>query len=150
MAATMQRQNRNIIRDEQGGTFRVLVGIHFGDGPTGCQCDDCVLSNGKNHVYRARNDRRIGNQDADPPGYSGDIIVSKQDLCRRFNQEPFSRKFERVFDAAPATPIGSVEREWGNLDTMSVKDLQDLAAAEEIDTKGAKTKEDLIKAIRGK
>lgn len=24
-----------------GGLFRILVGIHFGDGPVGCRCEDC-------------------------------------------------------------------------------------------------------------
>lgn len=35
-----------------------------------------------------------------------------------------------------------------DLDHMSVKELQDHAAAEEIDLRGAKNKEDLVKAIR--
>lgn len=80
------------IRDEKSGRFRLLVGVHFGDGPEGCPCDGCLASDGKNHAY-----------------VEGDVFDSPQDLELRLNAGPYSRKVERVSDDVPlqihATPM---------------------------------------------
>ena len=147
-------------RNERGGKFRVLVGAHIDNGPPGCECDECSVSDGKNHLYRQRDAK-------DPPAWAGDIIETTADLEMRFNAGPYSRKFERVREDAPAV-VGHV---WDqaketleqftarmnkvnapkpslNLDAMALKDLQQLAADEEIDLKGAKTKEEAVKVIK--
>lgn len=124
-------------KQEQGGTFRIIIGNHLGDGPKGCQCDSCANSKGKNHVYRAR-------MHTDPEDYDGDIIESTIDLERRCNQGT-SRKFERVragdltSQPPPAYP----------LEKMTVAQLMSVAEDEEIDLKGASKKEDIIKLLRG-
>ena len=37
------REPRGRIRDEQGGTFRLLCGVHLDYGPQGCDCDSCFF-----------------------------------------------------------------------------------------------------------
>lgn len=98
MSAPVQPSERRprFLRHEEPGYFRVLVGVHFGDGPPGCDCDACATSNGKNHVYRARRAFATKDQPADPEDYAGDVLYSEQDLERRCNQGSFSRKFERI------------------------------------------------------
>ena len=87
---------------EEGGTFRVLVGVHLADCPPGCECDGAP----HNHAYRARRDRSIrhGGKDypADPPDYDGDTFESAADLARR---DPV--KFARV--ERPAAPAPNLE-----------------------------------------
>ena len=157
-ANTIRKPSR--YRDERGGKFRVIVGGHLDKGPPGCDCDACFASDGKNHLYRQRDAK-------DPPNWAGDIIETEADLEMRFNAGPYSRKFERVREDAPAV-VGHV---WDqaketleqftarmskanapktplNLDAMALKDLQQLAADEEIDLKGAKTAAEAIKIIK--
>lgn len=95
--ATTVRKPRHY-RDEVGGKFRIVVGVHFGDGPPGCDCDACYNSDGKNHVYEARG---ATHKQIYPPEYTGDIIESKQDLCARYNAGPHAVKFERVYEPNP-------------------------------------------------
>ncbi len=99
----------------------------------------------------------------------GDVFESKHDLLK-FNAGPGAMKFEKVEDTQPAKAAGTTrppatpsrEAVHGTpeppprnmneflaaLDKMSEKDLRALAAEEEIDLKGAKTKDDILKAIR--
>lgn len=141
---------------EQGGMFRVLVGEHLGDGPAGCECDACLASGGKNHRYAAKRYNLKTGAPLDPGGYDNDLIESKVDLELRFNAGPFSRKFERVhahqLTQAPATATVTATVTATNqaaLEEMSLQQLVALAAEEEIDLKGARTKEAVIKAMRG-
>ena len=94
----------------------------------------------------------------------GDIFEAEGDLAA-FD----SNKFERVDDpkdyegprassqmAAAAYKETTLHGEWEkskaapakDLQAMSAKELESLAAEEEIDVKGAKSKEDLLKAIK--
>ena len=88
---------------EEGGTFRVLVGVHLADCPPGCECDGAP----HDHAYRARRDRDIRHggklYPADPPDYDGDTFESAADLAKR---DPV--KFARVARAA-AAPQASAE-----------------------------------------
>ena len=153
LGAGVRRQN--LIRDEVGGVFRVLVGVHFDDGPPGCDCDYCFKSEGKNHRYRARRMMRVreGNTffDPDPEGYTGDLVTTLLDLEKRHNQGSFSRKFERVIQAAvppPAPPAPHWQPSDSLLEAMSFKDVQDYAAAEEIDLRGATSKAEALKVVK--
>jgi len=93
---------------EEGGTFRVLVGVHLTDCPPGCECAGAP----HNHAYRARRAQafRAGGKDypADPPDYDGDVFESASDLAVRD-----SVKFARVGPAPraeAATPEGPGRR----------------------------------------
>lgn len=92
---------------------------------------------------------------------AGDVIESDQDLAAF---DPL--KFERLDDAAKATPAPAafpshssgqgtafgamppLRQHPADLDKMSVKELQDHAADEEIDLKGASKREDILKVLR--
>lgn len=134
-------------KPEQGGVFRVLIGEHVGYGPAGCECDACLKTpvderqrlggRGKNHRYRAR-------LPSDSENWDGDLIESEFDLELRFNQG-FSRKFARVYQgeqqyAAPPAPYP--------LDKMSLPQLLAYAEEEEIDVKGLKARDEVLKALK--
>jgi len=132
---------------EQGGLFRVLIGLHFGKGPDGCECPNCEQTvdiagkpvRGTNHVYRARTP-------LDPPDYDGDLIQSDVDMEQRHNHGAGSRKFERVhegqgqqFQSAP---------EPYPLEKMNIPQLIAHAEEEEIDLKGASKKDDILRILK--
>jgi hypothetical protein len=100
----------------------------------------------------------------------GDVFESKHDLLK-FNAGPGAMKFEKVEESenqprrartespppppphtVVETPAGKAPRNQQEfvaaLEKMNEKDLRALAAEEEIDLKGAKTKDDIVKAIR--
>lgn len=102
----------------------------------------------------------------------GDVFESKHDLLK-FNAGPGAMKFEKVDDqenqprrartesasqtqqqhhTSVETPAGKPPRNQQEfvtaLEKMNEKDLRSLAAEEEIDLKGAKTKDDIVKAIK--
>lgn len=99
----------------------------------------------------------------------GDVVDSKSDLSR-LNPPGFPPKFERVEDdgrpsPAPAVPVQTLsptptpvhatsplpaapKTVPDGLDKLSLKELQDLAASEEIDLKGAKTRDEVLRAVR--
>ncbi len=91
--ATMVQRLKQDRRAERGGTFRIIVGLHLGQGPVGCDCDQCKYGNSANHNYRARGKN-------DPEDYTGDIIETPVDLCARFNAGPSATKYERVHENA--------------------------------------------------
>lgn len=89
----------------------------------------------------------------------GAVIETDKDLAAIFGD----KKFERLPDggrgprptapiaaapAAPNPPLPPPLKPLPNLETMSEADLRRLADEEEIDVKSAKTKADLIKAVR--
>lgn len=120
---------------EEGGKFRLITGAHLGQGPDGCECDNCTISDdkGKNHVYS-----------------EGDVIESREDLCLRYNRGPHSVKYERVIEGQPSA-FGGVAPAPASfpLEKMTVPQLLTVAEEEEIDVSKVKsTKEDLLKAIR--
>jgi hypothetical protein len=90
-----------LLRDEQGGRFRVMQGIHLGEGPPGCDCDGCLTSGGHSHVYesvpafaaRSRASLRMKPDEVQKAleGYTGDLVDSLQDLEKRFGSEKFRR-----------------------------------------------------------
>jgi hypothetical protein len=157
---------------EVGGTFRIRVGDHLDDGPPGCECDGCLTSGGKNHRYRARRYHPHTGEPMDPPEYDNDIVESPRDLVARCGNS----KMERVYDhnrysygyqphppgayAQPTTPQAEYQAVEGgegevvtssrlpSLEAMSLPALREYAAAEEIELHGARSKEDVIKAIR--
>jgi hypothetical protein len=78
--------------------------------------------------------------------HRGEIIESDKDLT-----EIFPNKFELVGEGATSQaspPPGQLPPASDGLEEMTLKELQSFAAEEEVDLKGAKTKEDMIKAIR--
>lgn len=102
-----------------------------------------------------------------------EVVNSTQQLDALFNpaDPDMQKKFERVIDnpayiAQPATggqAVGEASRAGagtqpatapagsalaGTLETMSLKQLQDMAAEEEIDLKGAKTKDEVLRVLR--
>jgi hypothetical protein len=92
---------------EQGGTFRILVGSHYGPGPEGCTCENCeqILQvkspdgtvkevKGTNHRYDAWMNPELYPELGHPPDrddYKGDIIVTSVDLVQRFAPGKFER-----------------------------------------------------------
>jgi hypothetical protein len=142
-------------RKEKGGLFKLLVGVHFGPGPAGCECDDCakgvVVESrnakgeierkevfGTNHTYQARPN---GVPESE---WTNDLIRSDQDLEARYNQGEYSRKFARVIEGvqqAAEPPSFPLER-------MKIAQLLAVAEAEGVDLKGATKKEDIISAIQ--
>ncbi len=133
--------------EEQGGLFRIVVGLHFGQGPEGCECPNCEQTvdikgqpvRGTNHMYRARSP-------LDPPDYDGDLIQSDRDLVKRHNRGAGSIKFERVFgsgEALTTTPPLPFP-----LEKMSIQQLLAVAEEEEIDLKGSSKKVEIIGIIR--
>ena len=119
MASALARKNPV----ETGGTFRILIGTHLGDGPAGCECDACLNSAGKNHRYEAFDPRRHTQP------YDNDIIDSKVDLELRFNRGPMSKKFERVHEGYQSQPPAPYP-----LEKMTSAQLLMVAADEGIDT----------------
>jgi|SRR6185369_17241677 len=138
MANTLRSKGR--IRNEKGGKFRLITGAHLGDGPPGCVCDGCLESGGKNHVYQGATRT-----------YSGDIIDSKQDLARRFNQGPHSIKFERLSDKTPARSktfrSGDEDESDTDYKALTVMELRAIAEEREISLDGLTKKSEIIAAI---
>lgn len=143
MSTTIIRRPK-LIRNERGGRFKLLIGVHFGQGPKDCACDACMTSDGKNHNYHA-----------------GDILASEQDLERRCNQGPHSRKFERVADDAPLTgpwtedgdeakPPQVIEEstvQESDLQKMSIGQLKAFASENSIDLQGKTTKAEILEHV---
>ncbi len=93
----------------------------------------------------------------------GNVIDSKSDLSK-FNTPGYAPKFEEVPDSTPASPgqalhtpnaIKEGEKKEPvvappkyKLDGMSVKQLQDVADAEEVDVKGLKTPVEMIAKLK--
>jgi len=169
---------RKLPRQQEGGKFRVIVGSHLDKGPEGCECSGCAVSwaggdptcdhklipgkgkyckcgaaliGGGNHLYEAydtyyRQCLRRKETPLSQEAYDGDIIDSTVSLVDRFNQGTYSRKFERVHEQhapAQATPPPSYP-----LEKMNVPQLVAYAEEEEIDLRGAKTKEEILRVIR--
>lgn len=84
----------------RGGVYKLLIGIHFGDGPEGCECKGCAAGNRANHAFEAydtyaRRCKQEGTVPVSEAKYTGDLIESAVDLEKRFNSFG-SKKFERV------------------------------------------------------
>lgn len=79
----------------------------------------------------------------------GDVIPSDTDLVKRFGHE----KFEYV-SGAPSMrrttrkAAAPTEDEGPDVSAMTVPELRKMAEANEIDTRGFKTKEDYVKALK--
>jgi hypothetical protein len=93
-------------------------------------------------------------KDEDPSDFSGDIVESDLELDKMFNakggQEP---KFQRIHEEsqhAPAAQANAPPAAVMNdgLDAMTVKQLQELAAGEEIDLPKGADKQRMIDTIR--
>jgi hypothetical protein len=152
--ATTQRMPE-VYRNEQGGTFRVLVGAHLGDGPAGCDCDHCLRTEGRGHAYEAFDAyaarcKREGRPALSRDQYRGDLVECKQDLTARFNAGDFSKKFERVGQAPASAAAGGdvAAPEPFPLERMTVPQLLMVAEEEEVEVKGVTKKEDLVRLIR--
>ena len=140
VSATSRRRN------EQGGSFRVLVGVLLEDGPEGCECDNCTAEPKQDHVYEAYTaySQRMKQLKQPPVPYSeytNDVVTTKKDLDARLNQGPHSRKVERV--TAPYKP------EEFPLEKMSLRQLLACAEELELDVESIESKEAAIAAIQG-
>lgn len=76
----------------------------------------------------------------------GEVFESDKDLCAIFNQEGTPPKFRRVDVYAQE---GMVAAPKDGLEELTVKQLNELAEAWEIDLKGNKTKDDVVAILRG-
>ncbi len=76
----------------------------------------------------------------------GDIIDCEEDLCAVFNQPGIPPKFERVDQYAGEgwTPPAPKD----GLEDLTVKQLNELAEAYEIDLKGVKVKDGIVRILR--
>lgn len=81
---------------------------------------------------------------------TGDVVESNVDLTTKLRN-----KFVRVFDNEPVTDVSHKTKAdptnadaWGDLDKMTLSDLKTVASEEEIDLKGAKTREDALRIIK--
>lgn len=74
---------------------------------------------------------------------SDGVFASKSDLLK-FNKLN-AVKFEKVHDYVPKTE----QSDGDGLDSFTVAELKEYAAAEEIDLTGVKTKEEILAKIRG-
>lgn len=163
---------------EVGGTFRIRVGDCLEDGPAGCECDGCLTSGGKNHRYRARHFHPHTGEPMDPPEYDNDIIETPRDLVQRHGGSKFERVYDHnrySYGYQPHPPLQpglppqgapypypAEEQEAAQegdvvtaarlppLEGMSLPALKEYAAAEEIDLHGARSKDEVIKAIRAR
>lgn len=110
--------------------FRLVVGQHIQNDPSGAKdADGRPISK----TYR-----------------QGDIVPSEKDLVQMFNA-PGSVKFQRVFqdEEEYTQSIAPAAKPTDGLEDLSVKELQRLAAEDEIDLRGAVKKDEIISAIRG-
>ena len=174
MATAVKRKPKQGVKTG-GGVFRVLGGKHWGKGPPGCECDQCLKSS-KEMVDRIARDGEskdpkdptfgfspVTGKDAkdrspmhqyaqatptSPEGYDNDIVESDVDLCAKFNT-PISKKFERL--DASGQGVGQMPKPIEIDDKLSIRQLLAIAEDEEIDLKGVDTtkKAEIIKAIKG-
>jgi hypothetical protein len=100
----------------------------------------------KYRLLVGRHAETVGDENIIYDAHSNNIIETTTDLCKKFNSpDPnFPKKFERVVENPEYIPA----TQQTTLDSMSFKEIQAWAAEEEIDLKGAKTKEDALKVIR--
>jgi hypothetical protein len=91
-------------------------------------------------------------KDEDPSQFSGDVVESDLELDKLFNpkggQEP---KFQRIYEegtSIPQTNAPPAVLMNDGLDAMTVKQLQELAAGEEIDLPKGADKQRMIDVIR--
>lgn len=54
-----------------------------------------------------------------------------------------------VADPPPTVPNGGAKKNHSRLEQMSLKDLQSLAAEDEVDLKGAKTRDEVLRILKG-
>ena len=95
------------------------------------------ILHGQHIAGKDENGKRIVYRGADGKGHSGDVFESEFDLVARFNDPRMEQqKFERVFHEDP-------------LDSMTVKQLRQLAEDEEIDLGSATAKNDILRIVRG-
>lgn len=80
---------------------------------------------------------------------AGDTFVSDT-LLEKFNSPGHSPKFERLQDDVKVETVqqAAITKHGDPYDTMTVAQLQAHAAAEEIDVRRARTKDDIIRLIR--
>jgi hypothetical protein len=139
--------------------FRILHGVHHAAG--GVRKDTPTLDH-PDRVYRAKTA-------LDP--HAPDVIETDEDLEALYNPPGAPKKYERVRDDSDVAPaalppsahvwdpaketldqfvrrVGGAPAPADSLDALSVKELHALADDEEIDLKGARTKEELVAAIR--
>ena len=71
----------------------------------------------------------------------GDVVESDRDLVERFGKD----KFQRVGDDAVATVVNGEAR--AELEAMSVRDLRELAEADEVELGNATRKNEIIRVL---
>lgn len=92
--------------------------------------------------------------------HAGDVIETNFDLTTLNGGDPQTVKFEKVDDATPATAVDAVPVEIKSsvntnaaavddtLDAMTVNELKEMAAEEEIDLGSAKSKAEILSVLR--
>ena len=134
--------------------YRVLVGTHVQDYVTdGCKLQqDCTLTDGTPHkkfieAVITKDGIRIGGPHAPeeklPPG---GWFESDQDLTGRMNGANMSPKFQ-LLDEGAAVHTRVVKVRPSVLAKMSVQELMEHAADNEIDLGGAKGKDEIIAVL---
>lgn len=90
----------------------------------------------------------------------GDLVTTHIDLEKRFNVPGFPAKYRKVEGVAPSQKLGKIEPQPVNtlpppqthgmetLDSMTIEELRKYAAEEEIDLGQAKTKGQILDAIK--
>jgi hypothetical protein len=152
------------IKPKKYGPFRVLVGRHIEDDPSGRRNPDGRPS-------------EVTYTPASPPFFSSSDLskLNARDMTPKFaligmadstmrdalvrmpteSAEQYAARLKQL--AADATRLAAsssgpdVPTSWvppATLDTMQLKELQALAAEEEVDLKGAKTREDVLKIFK--
>ncbi len=141
--------------------YRILVGVHIGDGPEGCTCVSCRIPKGQlghgNHRYEAWQTysglaRKAGQEPLPRGTYRNDLILSTVDLVALHNF-PHSRKFERVAVEAPPAPPAPAELPvvtGKDLASMEARELRQLAKLLGVQVADGASRDELFQALTGR
>lgn len=160
---------------EEGGTFRVVVGVHIGEGPPGCACAGCAGGETwPEYLERAEREKAAGVQGGPYKGgrshhyesylaYLGrchreHIPEDERLLPEEYTGDVFESKvdMERRHNRPNSIKFERVggQRSYASapapfpLEQMSVDQLFTVAASEGIDTKGVRSHEALLAKVR--
>lgn len=126
-------------QDKPVMTFRVLRGAHVG-----------LDKDGRERQWRARRGpHNPPRPDDDPIDWKGDVIETRQDLSKLNDPRVEMQKFARIDFANQQAPVAPPPKARVlDLSMMDAAALKAHAEAEEIPVGNAKSKDELLKAIR--
>ena len=132
--------------------YKLLRGIHVGEGPKGCTCSRCEF------------DRKLVHKEGSPVAvgkkghiyHRGDIIETSSDLTGLNSANDKDEiRYQRVDHDGQMVRSDTGTRGQDQsitfndeLETLGLDELRKIAEEEEIDTSNLKTKQSLVKAIR--